>query len=302
MKSYTLLLSAMMLSLLSCQDKSLERQLDIQGHRGCRGLMPENTIPAFLKAMEIGVNTLELDLAVTADKEVIVSHEPYFRADISMKPDGNPVTDEEQHQLNMYQMPYDSIRQYDVGSLPDPKHPNRINLKTYRPRLVDVIQSVKEYCDKQKKEMPYWNIEIKRDPKYDNMYHPNAQSFVGLVMPILKETGIWDRTTIQSFDLESLQVAHASYPILSYALLIENEKSIETNIEELGFKPDIYSCYYKLVDDHVISYAKENGIKVIPWTINDETDITAMIDIGVDGIISDYPDRVKNIWSAYANR
>ncbi len=277
------------------------RTLDIEGHRGCRGLMPENTLPAFMKAMQLGVNTLEMDLIISADDQVIVSHEPYFRAGISQKPDGTPVTEEEQYQLNMYEMRYDEIKTYDVGSLPDPKHPNRANVATVRPLFKDVVANVKGYCDAHNVPLPDFNIEIKRHPKYDNIYHPEAEKFASLVLDQVSTLGISEQTIIQSFDIESLQIVRSKAPDLRLALLIENEDSPEQNVEKLGFTPEIYSSYFQLVDEHLIKYAGEQNMLIIPWTVNEEADIRAMIDIGVDGIISDYPDRVINILKEYAH-
>jgi glycerophosphoryl diester phosphodiesterase len=292
---YLLLLIFAFTSCQPNQNNMITKTFDIEGHRGCRGLMPENTIPAFLKAMDLKVNTLEMDLAITADKQVIVSHEPYFRAGISMDPNGIPITKEDQLNHNMYQMTYDSIKKYDVGTLPDSNHPDRANVAAYRPLFSEVVRTVKEYCTQHDRGLPDFNIEIKREPQYDNLYHPAVEEFVDLVLAQVDQLGISDQTIIQSFDLESLQITKQKSPNLRLALLIENEDSPQVNVEKLGFIPEIYSCYFKLIDQSLMDYCKINNIAVIPWTVNKNEDIKAMIDMGVDGIISDYPNRVIEI-------
>src|SRR5580765_2886505 len=98
---------------------------DVEGHRGCRGLMPENTIPAMLKAIDLGVTTLEMDIVITKDSQVIVSHEPFFNHEITTKPDGSFVTEGEEHSLNIYNMSYTETQQFDVGLKTHPRFPEQ---------------------------------------------------------------------------------------------------------------------------------------------------------------------------------
>lgn len=285
-----------------CQNKSSKpdtssvspyASLDIQGHRGCRGLMPENTLPAFQKALELNVNTLELDLAVSKDKNLVVSHEPYFRSGLSKGPDGNPIKKEDEKNHNIYQMDYEQVKLYDVGTLADTKYPERENIKTFKPLLSQVVSKAEQYAFTMKKKVPDFNIEIKRDPEQDGIFHPSGEEFVKLVLNEVKTLDIFQNTVIQSFDLESLQMVKALEPRLRTALLIANQKSVADNLSELGFKPDIYSCYFKLLKPEDITYCHSKNIKVIPWTVNSNEDIKDMLELGVDGIISDYPDRVN---------
>lgn len=295
------------LCLISCQmnpsnnTENSSKVFDVEGHRGCRGLMPENTIPAFLKAMELGVTTLEMDLIISEDKKVVVSHEPYFRSGISLDPQGNPILEEDQLKHNMYKMPYDSIRMYDVGTLPDKNHPDRVNIKAYRPLFSEVVEEIKSFCQRNSTPLPDFNIEIKRLPEYDGIYHPSGEEFADLVLREVALAGIESNTIIQSFDIESLQIVKEKAPNIRIALLIENTDLPQQNLNKLGFTPDIYSCYYKLVNQELIDLCGKGNILVIPWTVNAEEDIRAMIKIGVDGIISDYPDRVIEILSTYAD-
>src|SRR5688572_538381 len=115
---------------------------EVEGHRGCRGLMPENTIPAMLKAIDLGVTTLEMDVVITKNNKVVVSHEPWFGADITTKPDGSFVKPAEAMQLNIYQMSYEEVLKYDVGMKPNPRFPQQQKVKTVKPLLRDLIDSV----------------------------------------------------------------------------------------------------------------------------------------------------------------
>ncbi len=281
--------------LASCQQMKTHELLDIQGHRGCRGLMPENTLDAFQKALELGVTTLELDLAISKDHQVIVSHEPYFRSAISLQPDGQEIPKESETEFNMYRMDYDSIRMYDVGSKPDPRFPERENRKAYRPLLKEVIELAKVYATKNTSPIPYFNIEIKRSPMFDTIFHPDAESFADLVLEVVNQSGVKEKFIIQSFDLESLKLVHSKDPSIPLALLIEHELDYRQNIEKLGFIPAIYSCYFKLVTQELIDYCKANEMKLIPWTVNEYVDIQSMLDLQVDGIISDYPNRIVEL-------
>ena len=277
------------------KDSLVSDTFDIEGHRGCRGLMPENTLPAFQKALELGVNTLELDLVISKDKQVVVSHEPYFRSGLSIKPDGEQVSEEEEKEHNLYLLEYEEIKKYDVGSLSDEKYPEKENIKTYKPLLSEVIQKARHYSFATKSPLPDFNIEIKRVAEEDNLFHPEAEEFVDLVLREVRDGDIMNNTIIQSFDPESLRIVKQKEGRLRTALLIANERSIKENIEDLGFQPDIYSCYFKLLDEASINYCKERSIKVIPWTVNEVSDMQTLIDLGVDGIITDYPDRLINL-------
>jgi glycerophosphoryl diester phosphodiesterase len=136
------------LALLSAYGSAVAqpRPPDIQGHRGCRGLMPENTIPAMRKALALGVKTLEMDIAISQDKQVLLSHDPFMNADFVYRLDGSPITKAEEKNLRLFGLPYAEIRRYDVGSHGNPKFPQQQKLATYKPLLVEVIDSAEAYA------------------------------------------------------------------------------------------------------------------------------------------------------------
>lgn len=265
---------------------------DSQGHRGCRGLMPENTIPAMLHALELGVQTLEMDAVITSDGKVILSHEPFFNHEISTTPLGNRVTIAEEKQLNIFQMNYAEIQRYDVGLAAHPRFPRQKRLPAVKPLLTDVIDSVKAYCEKNKRDLPYFNIETKSDPAVDGIYHPLPAEFVDRLMQVIQLTNIQQKVIIQSFDPRTLQYLHEKFPFITTALLIEDtdSRSLAIQLQQLGFIPSIYSPAYKWVTPLLVKQCSEMGMRLIPWTVNDLPTLQRLKDMGVNGIISDYPD------------
>jgi len=265
---------------------------DKEGHRGCRGLMPENTIPAMLKALELGVTTLEMDAHITKDNKVIISHDPYFNHDITTKPDGTYMNVNEEKNYIIYQMDYEATKQLDVGLKPHPRFPRQQKIPVHKPLLSDLIDSTEQYCRLNKRELPFYNIETKSQPATDNKYHPAPEQFVQLLMDVILAKKIGQRVIIQSFDPRTLQVVHQKYPSIKTALLIEgfDKRSLGMQLNQLGFIPTIYSPEYILVTDSLLQECHRQNIKVIPWTIDDKQTIERLKKAGVDGIITDYPD------------
>jgi glycerophosphoryl diester phosphodiesterase len=268
---------------------------DIEGHRGCRGLMPENTIPAMMKALELGVTTLEMDAVITKDKQVILSHEPFFNHEITTGPDGKFVTEQDERNLNIYKMTYAQTQTYDVGLKPHPRFPNQKRLKATKPLLKEVIENVEAYHKLNGGRTVFYNIETKTQPATDGSFHPSPGDFVNTLMGVINGANITDRVIIQSFDFRTLQVLHRRFPAVKTAALVEDfdKRSLDEQLKALGFKPSIYSPHYSLVNKELIAKCHELQIKVIPWTVNDKAKIDELKALGVDGIITDYPDLLK---------
>ncbi len=265
---------------------------DKQGHRGCRGLMPENTVPAMLKALDLGVTTLEMDVSISQDNRVFLSHEPFFNHEITTRPDGSFIDVKDEQQYNMYHMPYDSIKQYDVGKKPHPRFAQQQKIAAVKPLLSDLFDSVQQYMKIAKRTYPFFNIETKCMPATDNTYHPGPAEFVELLMKVIKDKGMEKQVIIQSFDFRSLQYLHLHYPAIATAMLIEDydKRTIQEQIKALGFTPTCYSPEHSLVTKGLIDFCHGQHIKIIPWTVNDINTITTLKALGVDGVISDYPD------------
>jgi len=275
------------------QDPPSGRQeaFDKQGHRGCRGLMPENTIPAMLNAVGLGVTTLEMDICFSKDKQAFLSHEPFFNHEITTKPDGSFIEEKEERNYNMYHMSYDSITKYDVGMKPHPRFPQQEKMKAVKPLLADVFDAVKKDMMTRRRPFPYFNIETKTMQATDNVYHPAPAEFVEMLMKVIREKDMEDHVIIQSFDFRTLQYLHQHYPSIKTAMLIEDydARGLDEQLKALGFIPDIYSPAYQLVNEALIKKCHQQHIKIIPWTVDDKKKIEELRTWGVDGIITDYP-------------
>ncbi|MCW3111673.1 MAG: hypothetical protein JWR18_69 [Segetibacter sp.] len=262
---------------------------DWQAHRGGRGIFPENTIPAMLHAVDLGVTTLEMDAMITKDKQVILSHDPYFNPDITTKPDGSFLSAQEEKKLVIYQMPYEEISRFDVGMKVHPKFPQQKKMKAVKPRLADLIDSVETYTTSGKLPAKFYNIETKSKASTDNLYHPVPAEFVELLVQVIRTKGIESRTIIQSFDVRTLQYLHQKYPSIKTAFLVEGVGSLQNQLSKLGFTPTIYSPEFRLVNQQLINDCKKIGMQIIPWTVNEVSKMKELKEWGVDGIITDYP-------------
>lgn len=283
-----------LLLVFSC--KSLENKpvtippgFDWQGHRGARGLAPENSVPGFLRALEFAqITTLELDLAVSKDHQLIVSHEPWFNADICLRPDGSRIPAAEAEKVFLYQLTATEIRAYDCGRLRHPRFPEQIPQPAHKPTLREVVEAVRTaYPNRPVR----WNIEIKSRPEWDGIRTPPVDTFARLVVAEIAALGLQGACTVQSFDPRALRAVRALSPDLTLALLVENVLSPAKNLERLGFTPAIYSPYHALVKASTVRFCRQKGMKLIPWTVNDTPTMRRLIQLGVDGIITDYPNR-----------
>lgn len=272
---------------MSC---NANKVIDIQGHRGCRGLLPENSLPAFEKAIDLGVNTLELDIVVTKDNKVVVSHEPFMNPVICYNPEGEPIPDALQTHYNLYKMNYEDIKAFDCGSKFHPTYPKQEKLKTYKPLLSEVFDLVTS-----KKSDVNFNIEIKSEPKYYGVFTPQPEAYVKLVIDDIKKYKMLSRVNLQSFDVTILEEIKKQLPKMKVALLVDWTETIPNKLEKLSYKPEIISPYFKFLTAQVIKDYQSQGFQIIPWTINTEKDMRQMVSWKVDGIITDYPDRLIEI-------
>ena len=270
-------------------------KFDVQGHRGCRGLKPENSLPAFLTALDSGVTTLEMDVTITKDNQIIVSHEPWMSAAICLPPTGKAITIKEEKKFNIFQMTYEEVKQWDCGSRGNERFPEQTKINVYKPLLSEVIVAVEKHIKNFSKYEVDYNIEIKTTPEGDGKFHPKPDEFSDLVYNLLDQFLPMERVIIQSFDIRVLKYWHTKYPDIRLAVLIENKKTVDQNISELGFSPFIYSPDYKLLSKEIVKYCRELNMRVIPWTVNDPTEMKVLKGMGVSGFITDYPDRAAKL-------
>jgi len=268
---------------------------DKQGSRGARGLMPENTIAGMLRALDLGVTTLGMNVVISKDNQVVLSHEPYFNNEISLTPAGKAIALKDERSYNMYHMDYAEIRKFDVGSKLHTRFPGQQKFKAYKPLLSEVIDSVEAYVKLHKLPKPNYGIEIKTVRKGDLEFHPEPAEFSQLVMDVVNAKKISKRTIIQAFDIRSLQYVHEKYPKMRTALMIDEKEDFENNIKDLGFSPTVYSPYSVLVGKGLVDRCHAAGIRIIPWTVNSPKEMQYMVGLGVDGIITDYPNLFSRV-------
>jgi glycerophosphoryl diester phosphodiesterase len=273
------------------------RPIDLQGHRGARGLLPENTTPAFLRALDLGVTTLEMDVAVNAEGRLVLSHEPWISAKICSHPDGRNVTEDEEKRLRIYAMSDEQVAAFDCGSRGHPDFPRQQAMPVSKPFLGDVLQAVATHSSTSGRSPVRFNIEIKSRPEGDRVFHPEVREYANILYKVLQEYNIIERTTVQSFDPRALEAMHSIDPQVSTSLIISNSHGIRENLAQLSFVPDIYSPNYELVDEELIRAAHARNIQVIPWTVNDADTMRKLLAWGVDGLITDYPDLALEVLS-----
>jgi glycerophosphoryl diester phosphodiesterase len=266
----------------------------IEGHRGARGYMPENTIAAMKKGIDLGANVIEVDVYITKDGEVLIAHDPYVNRSISTIPGINELTADGAKSYTWHQMNYAEIRKIDVGLKGNPAFPQQVKQAAYMPLLGELIDSIEAYTSGGKKPVIY-NIEIKSNPKFDGIYQPDAATIVRSVMKVVKSKNIGDRFYLQSFDKRQIQETNKSYPSVVTAYLVDSKTmSVDAHLNELGFTPEIYSPHYKLVTAQTVADCRKHNMRLVPWTVNTKSEIDSLISLGVNGIITDYPDLVPH--------
>jgi glycerophosphoryl diester phosphodiesterase len=254
--------------------------------------MPENTLPAFHKGLELGVKTLEMDVVITKDRKVVVSHDPWIDPAICFDTTGNEIKPDTSRGIKIYDLTYDELSKFDCGSKGNVLFPRQEKIAASKPLLSDVFRMAEKYCKDYDRNLTFYNIEIKSQPDWDNDYTPPVQEFCDLVFSVINDFVPWNRVIIQSFDLRALKYFHKKYPGVTLALLVENDNNPEKMIRELGFRPEIYSPEYTLLKPRNVEWLHANHISVVPWTVNDTDEMRKLIKMKVDGIITDYPDLI----------
>lgn len=276
---------------------------DVQAHRGGMGLYPEESLDAMINAVNLGVNTLEMDLCITGDKQVILSHDKYFHHRYATRPDGSSVNPEDDREY-LWHMPYSEILKYDVGLKPNPDWPEKQCIPAHKTLAAEVIDAVEAYTKEHGLAPMNYNIEIKSDPDWDGGIEgqdwPEYKEFTDLCMAMLDARGLGDRLIIQCFDERALNYIHQKYPDHILAYLVEGwETDYDEYMSKLDFMPEWLSPPYENVDQELMDRAHKDGMKVVTWTVDDKDEMRRLIGLGVEGIISNYPDRLLEVVKEY---
>lgn len=276
---------------MDSKEQSHKKDIQVIGHRGHVSHFPENSIEGFLSLAKMGADGLELDLVISGDRKVVVSHEPYMAASYMLTPHGSRIRKSEEKDHLLYKMTYDHIRSFDSGSLRNIRFPKQKNTVAYKPLLTEVFMQVED-CLKEKKNSFTYYLELKSVPVEYGISQPYPEEFADLVMEVVKENQIPGRVILKSFDANLLNVIHEKYPEARISYLLY-KTTVEEGLALLNFKPEIISPHFRMLPNkEELLKLQEQDFKVIAWTVNQEQHIRTMMDLGVDGIISDYPERV----------
>lgn len=268
---------------------------EVHGHRGCRGLLPENTLPAFHHALALGVDALELDVVVSQDHDIVVSHEPWLSARLGRGPQGELIDPAHERDYNLYQLPYATIRQCAVGEWPHPDFPVQQPVPSHRPLLREVLAQAEAASHSLGRPAVRYSVEIKSSPEGDDLFHPMPPVFVALVLATLQAAGVLARTTLLSFDPRVLQAARQAQPDLGLCLLLEDYlPPVPELFAGLGFEPAALGPDFRLLSAATVQAirAAYPALRLVPWTVNEPADLRLVRGWGVDAITTDYPDRL----------
>lgn len=268
------------------------------GHRGTRGLMPENTIPAFEKGIAVGANTIEFDIHITRDSQVVIYHDESFTPAYTTMPDGSDIPPSERKKYTFYQMNYADIRRFVIGKKYYPAFPQQHLEATYAPLLTEMIDSVEAFTRRGHYPPVVYLLEVKSSPSTDGFEQPAPEPYMRILLATLKPylKTLDRRLIIHSFDMRPLKILHRDDPRIPLGYLTDDKKaSFEDNLRALGFTPAFYNPQFSLVTPQLLKECHEKGIKVLPWTVEKVSDMQRLKDMGVDGIITDYPDRIAQL-------
>lgn len=289
---------------------------DLEGHRGARGLRPENTLAAFAHASSLGVTTLEMDLAVTRDGVLVISHDPFLNPDLVRGPDGRWLATKGPA---IRTLTLAEVKRYDIGRLnPDSRYAQLFPLQRpvdgeRFPTLVEVFDLVRASGKPLR-----LNIETKITPtSADETVDPDT--FARLVAEAVRGAKFESRVTIQSFDWRTLVALKQRAPEIETACLSSETDSMDTVQRKSaatspwlagldlakhdGSLPRlvkaagcaVWSPFWRNVTPSLVAESTALGVKVLPWTVNDPADMARLIDMKVDGLITDYPDRLRSV-------
>ncbi len=306
-------LSLLVLALLAAPSFAF----DLEGHRGTRGLAPENTLAAFRKALSIGVTTIETDMGVTKDDVVVISHNPNLSPDLVRDPEGHWLASQGPQ---IRTLTFAELRRYDIGRI-NPQSAYAKQFPEQRAADGERFPKLSELFDlgKASGKPVRFNIETKITPT-SGSNTPDPATFARMVIAVVREANVVDRVTVQSFDWRTLiEVKRIAPEIETSCLTIQTQNddtvrqgpdggpspwhaglalrdhggSLPALVKAAGC--GVWSMFWRNLTAKDLADARALGIKVLPWTVNERTDMRMLIDLGVDGIISDYPDRLREV-------
>jgi glycerophosphoryl diester phosphodiesterase len=262
----------------------LSQEVQYFGHRGCRGLYPENTVEGFKKAINLGVDGIELDVVVNKDKQLVISHEGYMSSTICLDSLGNKIDNEKQH--NLYKMAQSEIEKYDCGTLAHPKFTEQRNVTEKKPLLRDFFRQT----DLSKTVILF---EIKSEKGDEGIFQPSVEEYVEIILRELNDFQ-WKKNIIfMSFDARILnEINRQTQEYRMVYLTYLPFRSVKKFLKDIDFKPHALGMFFPTIKKRKVKKAQRMGIRIFAWTVNDASKSQKLVKMGVTGIITDYPDRV----------
>ncbi len=284
---------------------------DLQGHRGARGLAPENTLAAFQRALDVGVSTLELDVGMTADQVIVIAHDPHLNPAITRGPDGQWL---ESKGPVLFSLSLSQLQTFDVGRI----NPNSAYAKQFATQQavdgqrIPTLAALFDLLKTPRYQKIRFNIETKLNPSLPNET-ASPEVMTRALLKVIQNAGMQDRVTVQSFDWRSLQLVQQLAPSMPTACLsiqTGNTDNIRDGLWTAGLKVADHASLPLMVKaagcriwspnggattQALVQEAQALGLQVLPWTINNTADMHRLIGWGVNGIITDYPDRLRSV-------
>lgn len=257
----------------------------IFGHRGCRAYYPENSIIGFRKAIEMGVDGVELDVVVNKDKQLVISHEPYFQREFCL--DGNGQKIESEKAFNIYEMTQEEIRSFDCGSIGNPKFPEQRALSVHKPLLKELFDSV---------DLSGVTIlfEIKSESNEYGRSQPKPEEYVQIILKELEDFPYRQNIVFMSFDSQILnEINRQTKEFRMVHLTYLPFRSVKRFLNDLEFKPFALGMFYPTVNRRKSKKLHKQGLKLFSWTVNETKTAVKLMRKGVDGIITDRPKEVS---------
>ncbi|MDW8306219.1 MAG: glycerophosphodiester phosphodiesterase family protein [Leptospiraceae bacterium] len=305
----SLLLAGILVSCASPQgQRRLAPKLEMHGHRGARGLAPENTWVAFEKALAHGMNVLELDTVVTKDKKLIIYHDTELNPEICQYSNGRKVEPKPIRDLTLSE-----LKELDCGSLKNPRFPEQV--PSPGEKLISLDEFFARFKELEKKDGRYREIQFNIETKFPGFREASpteAEEFATLMVETITKAQMAERSTVQSFALSVLPLVKKKNPKIRTSALFQPtywqgfkmyiglgggvREEILRKTREV--QADVISPYFLYVNADFVKKAHEQNLLVIPWTVNEEKKMRELLDLGVDGIITDYPDRLMKVVSS----
>lgn len=292
---------------------------DLQGHRGARGLAPENTLPAFARALSIGVTTLEMDAGLTEDDVVVIVHDRRLNPDLARGADGRWLAG---RTPAIRELSLRELQRYDVGRIkPGSDYSRRLPEQRRQDKVrIPSLEEVFELTRHARNGEVRFNVETKVSPEAPEDTAP-PEHFARALIKVIRANGMAARTTIQSFDWRTLALVQREAPEIATSYLTSQQQALDTiqaghredspwtagvRFRDHGSVPKmvraaggkIWSPNSLDLTESIVKDAKTLGLAVLPWTVNDRADMERLIDWGVDGLITDYPDRLREVMAA----